>query len=267
MLNLQQKRLVPPRILIYGPQGIGKSTFISKSMNPVLIQTEDGLGNLDIPAYPLAKSYADVMTAITELATVDHSFNTVAVDSADWLEPLIWKQVAAEAGKKNIEDIGYGKGYTLALDLWREYIGALNYLRDEKNMTVIQTAHANIKRFDNPETESYDRYEIKLHKSASALLLEHSDIVMFANFYVGITKESGGFKERKRALGSGERILYTEERPAAIAKNRYDLPPEIPFDKDGAYWGTIASHVPFYNQPTSNNETTEKDAQNGSTSE
>jgi len=49
MLNLQAKRNVPPRILIYGPQGIGKSTFISKSMNPVLIQTEDGLGNLDIP--------------------------------------------------------------------------------------------------------------------------------------------------------------------------------------------------------------------------
>jgi len=257
MLNLQTNISKPPRILIYGPQGIGKSTFISKSMNPVLIQTEDGLGNLDIPAYPLSRSYQDVMTAITELATVDHPYNTVAVDSADWLEPLIWKQVALEAGKKSIEDIGYGKGYVLALDLWREYIGALNYLRDEKNMTVIQTAHANIKKFDNPETESYDRYEIKLHKSASALLLEHSDIVMFANFYVGITKESSGFKDRKRAVGSGERILYTEERPAAIAKNRYDLPPEIPFDKDGNYWGVIASHVPFYNQATAN---TEKDA-------
>ena len=260
MLNLQTKRNVPPRILIYGPQGIGKSTFISKSMNPVLIQTEDGLGSLDIPAYPLARSYADVMASITELATVDHNFNTVAVDSADWLEPLIWKQVALEAGKKSIEDIGYGKGYVLALDLWREYIGALNYLRDEKNMTVIQTAHANIKRFDNPETESYDRYEIKLHKAASALMLEHSDIVMFANYYISVAKEDGGFnKKRKIAVGGRDRILYTEERPAAIAKNRYGLPEEIPFDKDGGYWNVIAQHVPFYNQPAQTN-TTEKDA-------
>jgi energy-coupling factor transporter ATP-binding protein EcfA2 len=255
MLNLQTKRNVPPRILIYGPQGIGKSTFISKSMNPVLIQTEDGLGNLDIPAYPLAKSYADVMAAITELATVDHNYNTVAVDSADWLEPLIWKQVAVEAGKKSIEDIGYGKGYVLALDLWREYIGALNYLRDEKNMTVIQTAHANIKRFDNPETESYDRYEIKLHKAASALMLEHSDIVFFANYYVSVSKEETGFnKKRKIAVGGRDRILYTEERPSAIAKNRYGLPEEIPFDKDGGYWNIIAQHVPYYNAQQSTNE-------------
>lgn len=270
MLNLQTKRHVPPRILIYGPQGIGKSTFVSNSMNPVLIQTEDGLGKLDIPAYPLASSYTDVMTSLTELATVDHSFNTIAIDSADWLEPLIWKQVALEAGKKTIEDIGYGKGYVLALDLWREYIEALNYLRDAKNMTVIQTAHAHIKKFDNPETESYDRYEIKLHKAASALLLEHSDIVMFANYYVGVTKDGAGLKERKRAVGSGERILYTEERPAAVAKNRYGLPSEIPFDLNGNYWGVIAQHVPFYSVNNDTNETAqnqEKDAQNGSTTE
>lgn len=256
MLNLAPKKNIPPRILIYGPQGIGKSTFIDKSMNPVVIPTEDGLGNLETPSYPLCKTYQDVMTAITELATVDHDFNTVALDSADWFEPMIWRQVALEAGKKNIEDIGYGKGYMLALDLWREYLGALNYLRDEKNMTIIQTAHANIKKFDNPETESYDRYEIKLHKAASALLLEHSDIVLFANHYVSVTKEDGGFnKKRKIGVGGNDRVLYTQERPAAVAKNRYGLPEEIPFDKDGNYWSVIANHIPFYNQTT-----TEKDA-------
>lgn len=262
MLNLAPRKHIPPRILIYGPQGIGKSTFVSKAMNPVLIQTEDGLGNLDVPAFPLAKSYNQVMEQLTELATVDHKYNTVAVDSADWLEPLIWKQVAAEAGKKSIEEIGYGKGYVMALDLWRNYIDALNYLRDEKNMTVIQTAHAQVKRFDNPETESYDRYEIKLHKSASALLLEHSDIVLFANYWVGIAKDKVGFNnERKRVVGSGDRILYTQERPSAIAKNRYGLPEEIPFDKDGAYWSVIAQHVPYYGQMTDQPaQTTEKDA-------
>lgn len=263
MLSLQKNIPTPPRILIYGPQGVGKSTFVSNAQTPVIIQTEDGLGALDIPAFPLAKSYQEVMGYITELATIDHPYKTVAIDSADWLEPLIWKQVAMEAGKKSIEDIGYGKGYVMALDLWREYIEALNYLRDAKGMTVIQTAHANIKRYDNPETESYDRYEIKLHKNASALLLEHSDIVLFANYYVGVTKEDAKFNKegRKRAIGSGERILYTQERPAAVAKNRYDLPQEIPFDKEGQYWGVIAQHVPFYSQTANQSaQTTEKDA-------
>ena len=140
--------------------------------------------------------------------------------------------------KKNhvnaIDDIGYGKGYSMALEYWREYLGALNYLRDTKGMIIIEIAHAEIKRFENPETDAYDRYNIKLHKKAGELILEHSDIVLFANYFVGVKKEDGGFnKERKRAIGSGERILYTTERPAATAKNRYDLPQEIPFDREG----------------------------------
>lgn len=256
-LSLETKAHKPPRILIYGPQGLGKSTFGSLADRPVFIQTEDGLDALNVPAYPLATSYEQVMGYIGELASIDHLYKTLVVDSVDWMEPLVWAQVAKEQGKKSIEDIGYGKGYVMAVDLWREYMSALNYLRDAKGMTIIQTAHAQIKRFENPETESYDRYEIKLHKLASALLLEHSDIVIFANHYVGITKEKKGFDKdgRKRAIGSGERILYTNERPSAVAKNRYGLPEEIPFDKEGNYWSVIASHVPFY---TNANETKEK---------
>jgi hypothetical protein len=87
-----------------------------------------------------------------------------------------------------------------------------------------------------------------MHKAASALLMEHSDIVIFANYFVGITKEKKGFDKegRKRAIGSGERILYTCERPAATAKNRYGLPEEIPFDHAGNYWSVIAQHVPYW---------------------
>ncbi len=260
-LSLQTKQHKPPRILIYGPHGLGKSTFGALSDSPVFIQTEDGLATIDAPAFPLAKTYADVMAQLTELATIPHKYKTVVVDSADWLEPLIWAQVATENNTKNIEAIGYGKGYTMALDLWREYISALNYLRDEKHMTIIQTAHAHIKRYDNPETESYDRMEIKLHKGAAGILLEHSDIVLFCNYFVGITKEKKGFDKdgRKRAVGSGERILYTTERPTATAKNRYGLPEEIPFDKEGNYWNVLATHIPFYNQAQTQ-PTKEKDA-------
>jgi hypothetical protein len=253
-LSLETKQPKPPRILIYGPQGLGKSTFGSMAHNPVFIQTEDGLDAIDVPAFPLAKTFQHVEDYLDELCSQDHNFKTLVVDSLDWLEPLIWKQVlsdrpADEKGRKvlNIDDYGFGKGYVYALDIWQRYINAINYLRNEKGMTIIQTAHSQIKKFENPETDAYDRYEIKLHKGAAAKIQEHSDIVLFANYYVGVKKEEKGFGgERKRAIGSGDRILYTEERPSFLAKNRYGLPAEINFDKDGAYWQTLKQHINYY---------------------
>jgi hypothetical protein len=245
-LSLETKRIKPPRIIIYGSQGCGKSTFGSLAPNPVFIQTEDGIDALDVQAFPLARSFQDVLNSMRELAETEHDFKTLVVDSVDWLERLIHTQVCAEKKVGNIDEIPYGKGFSLAIDIWRQYIDALNYLRDEKDMVIIQIAHAEIKRFENPETDSYDRYNIKLHKSASALLLEHSDIVLFLNHVVNVKKTKEGFSERKRAFGDGERVLYSEERPAFIAKNRYALPPEIPFTRDGSYWATIAQYVPYF---------------------
>lgn len=261
MLNVSKSGGKPPRILIYGPQKIGKSSFGSLADSPVFVQAEDGLDNIDANAFPLAKTFQEIMTNLTELATQPHDFKTVVIDSLDWMEPMIWQQVCQEHNVKTIEEVlkGYGKGYVQALSVWREYIDAINYLREEKRMTVVQIAHTHIKRFENPETDAYDRYEIKLHKSASSLVMEHSDIILFANYFVGIKKEDKAMSKegRKRAVGSGERVLYTEERPSFMAGNRYGLPAEIPFDKEGQYWNVIAQHVPFFNQPA---QTEKKDA-------
>lgn len=250
MLKLQEKKQHPPRILIYAPPKFGKSTFGSMADSPVFQQTEDGLDAIDCPAFPLATSFKEVMDNLADLATQEHDRRTYVMDSLDWLEPLIWKQVAAQEGKQSIEDIGYGKGYAMALDLWQEYIDATNYLRTERAMTIINIAHAQVKRFENPETDAYDRYEVKMHKLAAAKMVEQSEIVLFGNYFVGIKKEDKAMKKdgRARAIGTGERILYTQERPAFIAGNRYGLPVEIPFDREGQFWNVIAQHVPFYKQ-------------------
>jgi hypothetical protein len=222
----QQKK--PARIMAHGVQGVGKTTFAAGAPNPVLIRCEDGTGKLDIEAFPLARSYDDVMGAITALYQEDHAFGTVIVDSADWLEPLIYAKACEDNKWGNIEEPGYGKGYIAAMSLWRQYIEGLNALRDDKGMWVIQIAHTDIKRFESPDTEAYDRYVIKLYNKASALLLEHSDTVLFVNYQVSIRETAEKFgQKRKRAVGGGQRIVYTEERPAFVAKNRYGLPDSI----------------------------------------
>lgn len=251
----------PPRILIYGPQKIGKSSFGALAHNPVFIQTEDGLDAINVDAFPQVTlirngglGFKGVMSNLKALLEEKHQFNTVVVDSLDWFEPMVWEQACRETGKQHIEEIGggYGKGYSYALDLWREYLTALEKLRDERGMTIIQIAHAQIRKFENPETDIYDRYEIKLHKSAGSLMMEHSDIILFANYFVGVKKEEKSMSKegRKRAVGTGERILHTEERPSFMAGNRYSLPAEIAFDKGGEYWSVIAQNVPFYNPAT-----------------
>lgn len=256
-LSLETEKALPPRILIYGPEGVGKTKFGSLADAPVFIQTEKGLaGQTGIKRYPVAATFKDVMDSLTELATKEHDRKTLVVDSLDWLEPLIWAQVCKENNVSTIEKAGggFGKGYAMALDLWREYLQALDYLNEQKLMTIIQIAHSQVKRYENPETEAYDRLSIKLQDgkniSAAGLVMEYSDMVIFANYYVAVSKEDGGgfSKGRKRAVGSGERILYFSEKPAFKAKSRFTLPEEIPFDIEGNFWATIAKEVPFFNQ-------------------
>ena len=232
--------LSPPRILVYGVAGIGKTTFATSAGEPVVLLTEDGLGTIKVPHFPLARSFNEVMEALAALYSEPHDYNTVVVDSVDWLEPLVWRHACKDNGWRSIEDPGYGKGYLAALDLWRQYLDGLNALRDERGMTVIQIAHADIKRFDSPEHEPYDRYVIKLHARASALLQEHSDVVLFANYRISTVKSDIGFNKKvTRALGSGERVLYTAERPAFLAKNRFGLPDVLPLD-----WQAFAAAMP-----------------------
>jgi hypothetical protein len=235
----------PPRILVHGVAGVGKTTNASQAPAPVFIQTEDGLGTLPVPHFPLARTFDEVIEALAALYIEEHDFRTVVIDSVDWLEPLVWARACRDNGWASIEDPGYGKGYIAALALWRQYVDGLNALRDERGMTVIQLAHTDIKRFDSPEHEPYDRYQIKLHARAAALLQEHSDIVLFANYRVSTVKADTGFgKKVNRALGSGERVLYTAERPAFLAKNRFGLPDVLPLD-----WAALAQAMPEVLQP------------------
>lgn len=218
----------PPRVVIYGEHGVGKTEFGVSAPNPIVLRTEDGLAARPVPTFPIAIDYRDVMAALTTLYLEAHGFLTLIVDSLDWLEPIIWRETAARHGERDIESFGYGKGYVRAAEVWGEFLEGLNALRT-RGITVICLAHEEIKRFDAPDTEPYDRYQIKLHKRAADLVQEWADVVGFAHYEIHTVAADVGFnKTVTRAVGAGNRVLSLEERPAFHAKNRYQLPAELP---------------------------------------
>ncbi|MCW5775343.1 MAG: ATP-binding protein [Phycisphaeraceae bacterium] len=221
----------PRRVMLYGTHGIGKSTFGAMAEAPIFIPTEDGLGDIECESFPLAQSLGQVMSYLESLYTGEHGYRTVVIDSLDWLERLIWAEICADESVENIEKIGYAKGYTYAIDKWRAVLGALDALRSDRGIGVILLAHAKIERFDNPETEPYDRYSPRLQKLASALVQEWCDEVLFATYRVHTRKVDEGFNKAKhQGIGTGERIIRTVERPAHVAKNRIGLPEEFALD-------------------------------------
>lgn len=249
----------PPIICVFGDEGIGKSKFAANAPNPVFIFTENSLGNLDVPRWN-ARSYEDVMEMTLTLLNDEHDFKTVVYDTLDWFEPMVWQylikmQPTTEKGKpiSNIEDYGYGKGFKLALDYWRDFLDLVDQLRTTRNMAVIFLAHSTLQRISPPDGDSYDSWTLKLQNSdktsAKDKITEYCDAVLFANWRVALTEEELGFnKTRQRGIGSGERVVYTEKRPAWDAKNRYDLPSQIHIrDKDwGEMWAALAANVPWF---------------------
>jgi len=229
------RRRTPPRLLVYGTEGIGKSTLAADAPKPIFMPTEDGLDQIECASFPLAERLAEVDSALRALIQEEHEFETVVIDSADWLERLVWDALCEQYGVESIEKVdgGYGKGYVHALTHWRQILGDLNVLRNQRGMCVILLAHAKVEKFEDPEFSAYDRYSPRLHKHVTALLTEWADGVFFAMRRIITRIEEGGFgRERTIAAGlgkdGGERILRTVGSPACVAKNRYGLPAELP---------------------------------------
>ena len=231
------KEQKPRRVLLYGTQGIGKSSWASMAPKPIFIPTEDGLADIDAAKFPLIREYEQMILALSDLYTEKHDFKTVVIDSIDWLEQIIWRRLCDQHDESSIEGVtkgskfAFGRGYTLALTFWRGIVEGLDALRNDKGMQVILISHAKIEQYRSPDTETYDRYMPRVHKSVSALLCEWADEVLFAAWDVLVKTIKEGFnQERKQGVGTGERILHTVERPSAQAKNRLNLPAEMPLD-------------------------------------
>ena len=240
-----EKKDKPPIIVLYGLEGIGKTTIGAVSNKPIFVLTEDGKGSLDFPHFPLCEKMSDAFMQLEALCKEDHEYKTLCLDSVDWLERLIWNEVAKIAGKRTIEEIGYGAGYKMALQYWNDYLQYLTYLRDVKGMTILQTAHSSIKKFKDPESDTYDVYNLKLHEMAASLIKEHADCVFFMKYQTFAIKTDTGFNQKRtRATGGDSRVLYAQNHASAQAKNRYGIPSEIEANDPNDFWKMMEYYVP-----------------------
>lgn len=216
----------PELVLIYGPDGVGKSSFAANAPAPIFAEVEEGTARLDVSRMPLIESWGMMVQGIKELAEEKHSYKTLVIDSLDWLESLLWQEICKEYKAASIEHAcgGYGKGYVEAVVRWDDFIRRLSYLRNAKGMNLILIAHSEtIKHNDAMNQVEYDKHQMKLNKRAAPRFREWVDSVLFANFEVHATKDGDSTK----AYGTGVRKLWTEGRPGFDAKNRLGLPPVI----------------------------------------
>lgn len=232
----------PVRVLIMGTDGVGKSTFAADAPSPIFLGSESGTGELDVARMPEPRTWSDLLDAVDVLTKEAHEYKTLAIDSLDWIEPLCWAHVCAtkrdKAGKSHdtIEGFGYGAGYVLALDVWRDLLARFDALRTKRGVNVIMIAHSIVKTFKNPEGEDFERYQLKLHDKSGALLREWSDAVLFAT-YETLTHQKDA-RSQVKGVSTGARIMHTERRAAFDAKNRYGLPDSMPLS-----WATFADAV------------------------
>lgn len=220
------------KVVFYGPEGVGKSTFASHFPDPLFIDTEGSTTELDVKRYPKPSSWQMLIQEVQEIIQLKPC-KTLVIDTADWAEKLCTEFICSKFGKSGVEDFGYGNGYTYIAEEWGRFLNLLQDVIDIANINVLLTAHAIIRKFEQPnEMGAYDRWELKLGKKTTGqtapITKEWADMVLFANYKIFSVQADE--KGKKHKAQGGQRVMYTTHHPCWDAKNRFGLPDELPLD-------------------------------------
>ncbi|MGU7859879.1 ATP-binding protein [Streptococcus suis] len=229
------KRARAQRVVIYGPEGIGKSSLAAQFPNPLFIDTEGSTDNMDVARADKPTSWTMLMNHIAFVKANPTICQTLVIDTIDWAEALALQYICAQHNKSGIEDFGWGAGYTYLIEEIGRLLDRLQELV-ELGINVVLTAHAQVKKFTKPdELGGYDRYELKLSNkktetNVSAKVKEWADMVLFLNYKTFIVTDD---KTKKQKAQGGQRVMQTTHSPSWDAKNRHNLPEELPMDFAG----------------------------------
>jgi hypothetical protein len=238
----------PPLILVYGPDGVGKTALAAGAPAVLFLGAEAGTDHLDVARLPVP-DLGTLRQALTDLTQPGHPYKTVAIDTLDWLESQVHAWVIKKHGKADytsIEDFPYGKGRVHCLEVWRELVAQFEAVR-ASGVGVVLLAHSMIKKFDDPATpQGYERYQLKLQSGAAsdvaALMREFVDTVGFLNFETLTTTD-----DKRRAFDGGSRLLHVQRTPAFDAKNRLGLPAAVRIPDDplntGLAWKALEEAI------------------------
>lgn len=222
IINGPQKRA--QKAVIYGPEGIGKTTFASKFPDPLFIDMEGGSSHLDVRRVEKPASWPEFLGILKEITT-EKPCKTIVLDTADWTEQLIIDHVCTKYKQPSIEAFGYGKGYSYIGEEFSKMLITFDEAI-KAGINVVVIAHAKMRKFEQPdEMGAYDRWEMKLTRQSAPLLKEWADMVLFLNYKTYIVSDNG----KNKAQG-GKRVMYTSHHPCWDAKNRHGLPDEMDLD-------------------------------------
>ena len=230
LANVRKGRVsVPLRVLLYGVEGVGKSTFAAHAPKPIFIGADSGTENLDIARLPEPRTWEEVFESVRLLQNEKHEYETVVFDPLSFIEALCWDMLCAKNKWASMEDLDYGKCYAPAADEWRRLLGEIERLWMSKHMNVVLLDHARVKLYKNPVADDFDRFIMAMHEKSAAPLKRWCAFVLFATHEVAIHKDK---QKRVRGLSDGSRVIKTEWSAAYDAKNRADLPAELPLSWD-----------------------------------
>ena len=215
------------KVVLYGAEGIGKSTFASKFPEPVFIDTEGSTKSMDVRRFDPPKKWSDIAEAIKYVIANPDCCRTLVIDTADWAEMICIKYTCEKGGVNGIEDFGYGKGYVYVQENFKKMLDMLESVINA-GINVVITAHAKMRKFEQPdEMGAYDRWEMKLTKQVAPMLKEWADMVLFANYKTYVVEDD---KTKSKKAQGGKRVMYTTHNPCWDAKNRAGLDDCVAFD-------------------------------------
>lgn len=232
------RRQKPFCLLVYGPEGVGKSSFAAGAPEPNFIGEARGTDELDVARFPTPERWEEVDEALTVVEREDTGTKTLVLDTLDFLERLIWDFVCRSVNprKNHVKDFGFGDGYAMAVDQFAKLTKRLEGLQAQRGVNIVLLAQSQVRTFKNPAGDDYDQYSLNIDKRAASFIRAWPSAVLFANYRVYTNK--GENDKRIRGISNGARVLNCNPNAAWHAKNRYGLPDEI-----GLSWEEFASHA------------------------